>query len=46
MCYFFQAFGTECGHVEIHKLKMNFYHSKEEDYLQELNAFMRYVAIL
>ncbi|XP_050593716.1 cytoplasmic dynein 2 intermediate chain 1 [Bombus affinis] len=40
------AFGTECGHVEIHKLKMNFYHSKEEDYLQELNAFMRYVAIL
>lgn len=45
-CYFLQAFGTESGHVEIHKLKANFYHSKEENYLQELNTFMRYVAIL
>ncbi|XP_076650972.1 cytoplasmic dynein 2 intermediate chain 1 [Halictus rubicundus] len=40
------AFGTEAGNVEIHKLKPDFCHSKKEDYLQELNTFMRYVAIL
>ncbi|XP_078033323.1 cytoplasmic dynein 2 intermediate chain 1 isoform X1 [Augochlora pura] len=40
------AFGTETGNVEIYKLKSDFCNSKEEDYLQELNTFMRYVAIL
>ncbi|CAK9824334.1 Cytoplasmic dynein 2 intermediate chain 1 [Anthophora retusa] len=40
------AFGMEFGNVEIHKLKTNFYYSKKEDYLQELNTFMQYVKIL
>ncbi|KAK9295652.1 hypothetical protein QLX08_010078 [Tetragonisca angustula] len=46
MSHQYLAFGTESGHVEIHKLKANFYHSKKEDYLQELNTFMTYVATL
>ncbi|XP_017795904.1 PREDICTED: WD repeat-containing protein 60 [Habropoda laboriosa] len=40
------ALGMESGNVEIHKLKTNFYYSKKEDYLQELNTFMQYVKIL
>ncbi|XP_053977008.1 cytoplasmic dynein 2 intermediate chain 1 isoform X1 [Hylaeus volcanicus] len=46
MSHQYLALGTESGNVEIHKLKTNFCYSKKEDYLQELNTFMRYVAIL
>lgn len=46
MSHQYLAFGIESGDVEIHKLKTNFYHSKKEDYLEELNTFMRYIAIL
>ncbi|XP_015434897.1 PREDICTED: WD repeat-containing protein 60 [Dufourea novaeangliae] len=46
MTHQYLAFGTESGNVEIHKLKPNFCYSKKEDYLQESNNFMRYVAIL
>ncbi|XP_076630071.1 cytoplasmic dynein 2 intermediate chain 1 isoform X1 [Colletes latitarsis] len=46
MVHQYLALGTESGNVEIHKLKTNFYYAKKEDYLQELNTFMRYIAIL
>lgn len=46
MTYQYLAFGTETGNVEIHKLKGNVYYSKKEDCLEELNTFLRYIAIL
>ncbi|XP_076242059.1 cytoplasmic dynein 2 intermediate chain 1 isoform X2 [Calliopsis andreniformis] len=46
MSHQYLAVGTESGNVEIYKLKTNFYYSKKEEYLQELNTFMRYIAIL
>ncbi|XP_076173839.1 cytoplasmic dynein 2 intermediate chain 1 isoform X2 [Ptiloglossa arizonensis] len=46
MSHQYMALGLEFGNVEIHKLKTNFYYSKKEDYLQELNTFLQYVAIL
>jgi len=35
----------ESGNIEIHKLKKDFYYSKKEEFLQELNIFSRYVSI-
>ncbi|KAL0113853.1 hypothetical protein PUN28_011292 [Cardiocondyla obscurior] len=39
------ALGTESGNVEVHKLKKEFYYSKKEEVLQELNLFSRYVSV-
>ncbi|XP_072759998.1 cytoplasmic dynein 2 intermediate chain 1 [Anoplolepis gracilipes] len=39
------ALGTESGNVEVHKLKKDFYYSKKEEFLQELNVFSRYVSV-
>lgn len=41
-----QAIGTETGNVEVHKLCKDFYYSHQEDFLEEMNTFLRYVAIL
>ncbi|XP_029047620.2 cytoplasmic dynein 2 intermediate chain 1 [Osmia bicornis bicornis] len=46
MSHQYLAFGTESGNVEIHKLKANVRYTKKEDYLEELNTFLRYVTIL
>ncbi|KAL6262566.1 hypothetical protein P5V15_005358 [Pogonomyrmex californicus] len=39
------AFGMESGNVEIHKLRKDFYYSKKEEFLQELDIFSRFVSI-
>lgn len=39
------AVGTESGNVEVHKLRKDFYYSKKEEFLQELNVFSRYVSV-
>ncbi|KAG5308893.1 WDR60 protein, partial [Pseudoatta argentina] len=39
------AIGMESGNIEIHKLKKDFYYSKKEEFLQELDIFSRYVSI-
>ncbi|XP_011148975.1 WD repeat-containing protein 60 isoform X2 [Harpegnathos saltator] len=39
------AFGMESGNVEVHKLRKNFYHSRREEFLQELDIFSRYVSV-
>ncbi|GAB1859922.1 Wd repeat-containing protein 60 [Camponotus japonicus] len=39
------ALGTESGNVEVHKLKKDFYYSKKEEFLEELNVFSRYVSV-
>ncbi|KMQ96611.1 wd repeat-containing protein 60 [Lasius niger] len=39
------ALGTESGNVEVHKLRKDFYYSKKEEFLQELNVFSRYVLV-
>ncbi|XP_011156708.1 cytoplasmic dynein 2 intermediate chain 1 isoform X2 [Solenopsis invicta] len=39
------AVGTESGYVEVHKLKKDFYYSKKEEFLQELDIFSRYVLV-
>lgn len=35
----------ESGNVEIHKLRKDFYYSKNEEFLQELDVFLRYVSV-
>lgn len=35
----------ESGNIEVHKLKKDFYYSKKEEFLQELDIFSRYVSI-
>ncbi|XP_033208063.1 WD repeat-containing protein 60 isoform X2 [Belonocnema kinseyi] len=40
------AIGTETGSVEVHKLKKDFYYSQQEEFLEEMNMFLRYVAVL
>ncbi|XP_014469680.1 PREDICTED: WD repeat-containing protein 60 [Dinoponera quadriceps] len=37
--------GMESGDVEVHKLRKDFYYSRREDFLQELNVFSRYVSV-
>ncbi|XP_012543716.1 WD repeat-containing protein 60 isoform X2 [Monomorium pharaonis] len=39
------AVGMESGYVEVHKLKKGFYNSKNEEFLQELDIFSRYVSV-
>ncbi|XP_018316438.1 WD repeat-containing protein 60 isoform X3 [Mycetomoellerius zeteki] len=39
------AIGMESGNIEVHKLKKDFYYSKKEEFLQELDIFSRYVSI-
>ncbi|XP_032675193.1 WD repeat-containing protein 60 isoform X2 [Odontomachus brunneus] len=39
------AVGMESGDVEVHKLRKDFYYSRKEEFLQELNVFSRYVSV-
>ncbi|XP_018392135.1 PREDICTED: WD repeat-containing protein 60 [Cyphomyrmex costatus] len=39
------AIGMESGNIEIHKLKKDFYYSKKEEFLRELDTFLRYVSV-
>ncbi|OXU23624.1 hypothetical protein TSAR_005944 [Trichomalopsis sarcophagae] len=42
----YMALGTDTGNVEVHKLKKDFFFSQQDDFLQEMNTFLRYVSIL
>ncbi|XP_023318913.1 WD repeat-containing protein 60 [Trichogramma pretiosum] len=42
----YMAIGTYGGNVEVHKLKRDFYFSKQEDMQREMDAFLEFVSIL